>query len=59
MKFFDWNEIKNTSLKAERGIGFEDIQAAIEEGNILADSKHPQKLLHPKQRVLIIEFGNY
>ncbi len=59
MKYFDWNEIKNTYLKADRGIGFEDIQAAIEEGKILADLEHPLKSRYPNQRVLIVEFGDY
>jgi hypothetical protein len=25
VKFFDWDDAKNAKLKAERGIGFEDI----------------------------------
>ncbi len=59
MKYIDWNEIKNTYLKADRGIGFEDIQAAIEEGKILADLEHPLKSRYPNQKVLIVEFGDY
>lgn len=59
MKYFDWNEIKNTYLKRERGIGFEDILAAIEEGKILADIDHPLKALYPNQKVFIIEFNGY
>ncbi len=59
VKYFDWNEIKNTYLKTERGIGFEDIQAAIEEGKILADINHPLKLRYPKQKVFIVEFDGY
>ncbi len=59
MKHFDWNEIKNTYLKTERGIGFEDIQTAIEEGKILADVDHPLKSRYPHQRVFIVEFRDY
>lgn len=59
MKYLDWNEIKNTFLKTERGIGFEDIQAAIEEGKILADIDHPLKSIYPNQKVFIIEFSDY
>ena len=59
MKYFDWSGIKNTYLKAERGIGFEDIQAAAEEGKVLADIDHPLKSLYPNQKVLIVEFNNY
>lgn len=46
-------------LKTERGIGFEDIQAAIEEGKILTDIDHPQKQRYPGQRVFIVEFDGY
>ncbi len=33
---FNWNEEKNQLLKAERGISFERIVVAIEEGHLLA-----------------------
>ncbi|HUD03209.1 MAG TPA: DUF4258 domain-containing protein [Patescibacteria group bacterium] len=59
MKFFDWNELKNIYLKTERGICFEDVQTAIEEGKVLADIDHPQKSRYPNQRVFVVEFGNY
>lgn len=59
MKHFDWSEIKNTYLKAERGIGFEDIQAAIEEGRTLADISHPLRSKYPNQKVFIVEFDEY
>jgi uncharacterized DUF497 family protein len=59
VKYFDWNEMKNTYLKTERGVGFEDIQAAIEEGKTLADIDHPIKARYPNQRVLVVEFSGY
>lgn len=59
MKRLDWNEAKNAWLKIERGIGFENIQAAIEEGKTLADIYHPLKLRYPDQKVFIIEFDGY
>jgi hypothetical protein len=59
VKYFDWSEIKNTHLKAKRGIGFEDIQAAIEEGKTLADIDHPLKSKYPNQKVFIVEFDEY
>jgi hypothetical protein len=51
--------MKNIYLKTERDIGFEDIQAAIEEGNTLADIDHPLKSHYPKQKVFIVEFSGY
>lgn len=59
MKHFDWSDIKNAVLKVERGIGFEDVQAAIEEGKVLADIDHPLKSRCPKQKVFIVEFDSY
>lgn len=46
-------------LKTERGICFEDIQTAIEEGKVLADIGHPQKSRYPHQKVFVVEFDNY
>lgn len=46
-------------LKTERGICFEDIQTAIEEGKVLADIDHPQKSRYPNQKVFVVEFGDY
>lgn len=59
MKYFDWNEVKNTYLKTERAIGFEDTQTAIEEGNVLADLDHPLQDSYPNQRIFIVEFSGY
>lgn len=59
MKRFDWNEAKNTWLKIERGIGFEDVQTAVEEGNILDNVAHPNQELHPAQRVLVVVIEGY
>ncbi|MEI6237368.1 MAG: toxin [Candidatus Saccharibacteria bacterium] len=58
MKYIDWNEVKNIYLKTERGIGFEDIQIAIEEGCVLADIDHPLKSKCKNQKVLIVEFDD-
>ncbi len=38
MQYFDWDEEKNQKLKDERGIGFEDIVIAIDEGIFLPSS---------------------
>ena len=35
VKFFDWEDAKNAKLKADRGIGFEDIVFHIERGDLL------------------------
>lgn len=38
-----WNPEKNEALKAERGISFERIVLAIEEGGILHVLRHPNE----------------
>ncbi len=45
---------KNALLKAERGVGFEDVLLAIEMGNVLDDLLHPNQDKYPNQSVLII-----
>jgi uncharacterized DUF497 family protein len=59
MKYFDWDEEKNTKLKTERGIGFEDILTAIDEGGILDDVVHPNASRYSSQRVLVISCRSY
>jgi len=45
---------KNALLKAERGIGFEDVILAIEMGQVLDDLIHPNKEKYPNQSIFII-----
>jgi len=45
---------KNALLKAERGIGFEDVILAIEMGHVLDDLTHPNKEKYPNQSIFII-----
>jgi uncharacterized DUF497 family protein len=55
----DWNEAKNAWLKIERGVGFEDVQTAIDEGKLLDNVAHPNQKQYPKQRILIVVIENY
>ncbi|NOQ65195.1 MAG: toxin [Methyloprofundus sp.] len=52
---------KNTLLKQERGIGFEDVLLAIEMGHILDDLEHPNIEKYPNQSILImlLKIKNY
>lgn len=54
-----WNEEKNTLLKAERGIGFEDIVTAILEGAIVDIIQHPNKEKYTDQMIYIVEVLEY
>lgn len=59
MKHIDWDEQKNAKLKSERGICFEDVQAAIDENRVLDDVLHPNRLRYKNQRILIININHY
>jgi hypothetical protein len=45
---------KNAKLKAERGVGFEDVLLAIEMGHVLDDLIHPNPEKYPNQSILVI-----
>ena len=51
-----WDESKNEWLKTHRGLSFEAVFAAIEEGQILADIEHPN-LKRKHQRLLVVELA--
>ena len=36
VKYFAWDDAKNAKLRAERGIGFEEVVFHIERGDLLA-----------------------
>ena len=56
---FGWNDEKNRQLKAERGLSFEDVVAAIENGRVLADIDHPQAGRLGHQRILVVDIAGY
>ena len=56
---FKWNIEKNSLLKKERGICFEDVVTQINEGNILDIIQHPNQNKYPKQKIYIIFLQNY
>jgi len=59
VKYFDWDREKNEWLKEERGICFEDVVHALDEGKELDRISHPNKKLHPNQKMIIINIENY
>lgn len=56
---FRWSAEKNQQLRESRGVSFEDVEAAIEDGRVLADVPHPNQEDYPGQQVLIVEINNY
>ncbi len=59
MKPFRWNEEKNKSVKAERGISFERIVVSIEAGGLQDILAHPNQAKYPRQRILVVACDNY
>jgi uncharacterized DUF497 family protein len=58
-KLIRWNEDKNNLLQMERGLRFEVVLSAIEEGRILDVVDHPNQEKYPNQRLFIIEINQY
>jgi hypothetical protein len=59
VKRIEWNELKNTKLKLERGIGFESILTSLHEGGLLDKIDHPNQKGYPNQKVLVVCVENY
>jgi uncharacterized DUF497 family protein len=58
MKPFRWSSEKNNTVKAERGISFENIVVSIEAGGLLDILAHPSQAKYPRQRVLVVACDN-
>ena len=54
-----WDEEKNRWLKANRGIGFEEIESAILGDNILDIVPHHNQEKYPNQELMIVRFAGY
>lgn len=59
MKYFDWNEIKNSRLRVEREVCFEDVIIAISEGNLLDILQNSNQTKYPSQKVFVVKVNNY
>ena len=59
MKYFAWDDEKNAKLKAERGIGFEDVVFHIERGDVLDTVDHPNASRYAGRRMFIVRREDY
>ena len=59
MKYFDWDDAKNAKLRAERGIGFEDVVFHIERGDLLDILEHPNPERYAGQRIFVVRREDY
>lgn len=59
MKSFRWNSVKNEELLAQRGVSFERVVVAIENGGLLDVLTHPNASRYPRQRVMVVTWDGY
>ena len=59
LKYFAWDEAKNDKLKADRGIGFEEIVFHIERGGFLDVLVHPNQTRYGGQRIFVVRRDDY
>ncbi len=53
VKYFAWDDAKNAKLRADRGIGFEDVVFHIERGDLLDILEHPNPDRRAGQRIFL------
>lgn len=58
MKHIEWDENKNKQLQAERGLSFEAIIVAVEQGKLVDIVPNPSSH-HTHQNVLVVEIDDY
>ena len=59
MKPFRWDPEKNERLKLARGISFEEVVLAVEEGGLKDILVHPNQGRYPGQVVLVVSIQDY
>ena len=59
MKPINWNALKNHQLIEQRGISFDEVVFYLQQGNLLDDFAHPNRIKYPHQRVFVIDMSGY
>lgn len=59
MKLLRWNTVKNNFLRSERGVSFEEIEVAIEQGNLLDIVAHRNRAKYPNQQIFVVRLIDY
>src|SRR3990167_4550568 len=58
-QYYEFSADKNQYLIKERGISFEDVVVAIEEGALLDVVPHPNPTKYPNQEMYVVNINNY
>ena len=56
---FEWDELKNKQLKANRAVCFEDVFIAISEERLLDVLPHHNPVKYPNQMLFIVQIRGY
>ena len=56
---FDWNREKNQQLVEQRGISFERVVSAIEQGGLVDVLDHPNQQRYRGQMIYVVEIDGY
>ena len=56
---FDWSTVKNQQLLEQRGISFERVVSAIEQGGLLDVLQHPSQDRYPGQSIYVVDIEDY
>jgi hypothetical protein len=59
VKYIAWDDAKNAKLRADRGIGFEDIVFHIERGDLLDILGHPNPDRYGGQCIFVVQREEY
>lgn len=59
MKPIRWNSEKSLSLKAERGVSFEEVLSVISQGGLIAVMDHPNLVKYGHQKMLVVAIRDY
>ena len=58
-KPFRWDPDKNELLIQGRGVSFEQVTVAVENGDLLQVVQHPNVTKYPRQRIMIVGIDDY
>ena len=56
---FDWNTRKNEQLVRQRGVSFEAVVSAIDQGGLVDVVEHPNQDRYPGQLIYVVEIDEY
>ena len=56
---FDWSTEKNQRLIEQRGVSFEIVVAAIEQGGLMDVLEHPNQDRYPGQMIYVVDIDAY